>query len=338
LTATAALHSDTPARKSGSRTAKAGRTETPVRALLRLLQIASYKARGDVNPADLTPMSHQVAALILKAAPAEQVSLIDSLAHASWPQTELITGLCALPASRCAPLLRHSPVLDQASLWQIVQNGEEGHALSLCARSDLGPDLLDKLIRRDDPALWLALLNNPQVDWQAGHIDRLIGRAHTHLGLRAALARHPALSVAQAERLLGFVGPHLKAELLQRIAPSGAQVIPAAARFNAARGTWLNRLYHGDLEGCRTAMARHLNLPVPVIDKALRSAATLTLTFRALGVDQAAFPALFQRLRTLSGLGFDLDPSQRRLLRPLLQMSAEEAGQRLRDLPVAHAG
>lgn len=307
------------------------RVDTPVRALLRLLQIASYKSATG-KPVDLTRMSRQVADLILKAPPAEQVSHIASLTHAVWPHAELIAALCALPASRCAPLLRHSPVLDQGWLWKIVQSGDEGHALSLCARTDLGPDLLTALIRRDQPALWLALLNNPHILWLGEHMDVLVERARTHLSLRGALARHPALSVIQAERLLGFVGPVLKAQILKRIAPSGAQVIPTAPRFSAGKGSWLNRLQQGDLEGCRTAMARHLNLPVVAVDKALRSAAALALLLRALGVDQAAFSSLFERLQGLNNGQPENTPVQRRLLMPLLQMSDDEALTRLKGL------
>src|SRR5690606_2978416 len=136
---------------------------------------------------------------------------------------------------------------------------------------------------------------------------------------------HPALNIIQAERLLGFVGPVLKAQLLKRIAPSDGQVIPAASRFAAARGSWLNRLQHGDLEGWRTAMARQLNLPVRAIDKVLRSAAALALLLRALGVDQAAFAPLFERLQGLNNGLPQATPSQRRLLVPLLQMSDNEA-------------
>lgn len=314
------------------------RQETPVRALLRLLQIASYKSASG-KPVDLTHMSRQVAELILKAPPAEQLSHIAALTHADWPHAELIAALCALPASLCAPLLRHSPVLDQGWLWKIVQAGEEGHALSIAARTDLGPDLLTALIRRDQPALWLALLNNPHILWLGEHMDVLVERARNHLSLRGALVRHPALSAVQAERLLGFVGPVLKAQLLKRIAPSGAlaggQVIPAASRFAAARGTWLNRLQHGDIEGCRTAMARQLNQPVAVIDKALRSAAAVALLLRALGVDPAAFSSLYERLQELNDGQPKATPAQRRLLTPLLQISEDEALKRLKALKVS---
>ncbi|MFT4089372.1 MAG: DUF2336 domain-containing protein [Asticcacaulis sp.] len=282
-------------------------------------------------------MSRQVATLIVKSAPSEQVSLIESLAQAQWPHPELIATLCTLPPSRCAPLLRHSPVLDQGWLWQIAQTGEEGHALSICARPDLGPDLITALIRLDNPALWLALLNNPQIEWRPEHMDHLIQKAQTHLGLRNALTRHPALTIPQLEQLLSFVGPRLKAELLKRIVPSDTVVISAAPLFTAAKGSWLNRLSHKDLEGCLTAIGHELLLPVPTLEAALNSGASLALMLTALKVDQAAFPALMDRLIALNNGHPALSTAQKRLLLPILSLPADQARARLMALHMAAA-
>jgi len=162
------------------------------------------------------------------------VSCLETLAHdqAAGIRVILAEALKALPyaprdvinrlardveLSVCGPVLRHSPILTDDDLFDIIASGPVAGALSaIASRGTVSASLADAIARADDEAAMTALLANPSAQIREETLDRIIDEAPRHEPWHGPLVRRPKLPRGAIERLAAFVADNLLRELRSR--------------------------------------------------------------------------------------------------------------------------
>lgn len=98
-----------------------------------------------------------------------------------------------------APLLELCPSFDDEWLLQIARCVGKDHHAAICRRRTIGPAVTMTLLEAGDPAVAVALLNNPGAALAVGMLERLLPNAVGSLPLMLALARRA--DVPEAGRL-----------------------------------------------------------------------------------------------------------------------------------------
>lgn len=322
-----------------------------VEALLRLMRLSdTAQKRLEANtPTDGTHdllsrakfeaqrLSVAVAERLVALEPLDQQRLIRDLAQADWASPALIVSLCRLPVETSAPLLRYSPVLEASSLIQLLHDGDEARSRLIAQRRDLGPEVIDALIDKASDGLSLSLLNNTDASLNATHMARLCAQAQSQIALRAPLVRHARLSASDAARLAGFVGPRLKADLVQRFGVLQTDTESDPPRRALSRLQVLGRLQHGDMDGFCQRLAEATGETRPFVRHALAndSGVPLALMLVVLGIDRAAFDDILSQIQALNGGHPKASSAHLRLLRPIFDLNADEAQARLKAMTPA---
>jgi hypothetical protein len=257
----------------------------------------------------------------------ELQALMNDLSHNHDVPSDLIGGLCQLPAELCVPLLKASPQLDEIWLHQIIRNTTPSKLRLIATRQDLTASLIDALLDHG-PDIGHVLLNNKQAKLKPLQLDLLCEWARHYMPLRLSLIRHPAMGLSQALYLMRFVGSELKAHLTERFGP---QTVPDETFVVKDKIHILSRLQHHDFKGFCRSLAEALNLKTETLVEALngRSYVPLALAFTALGVDRASFEPSLRQIQALnSGKPVTL-MNQRSMLRAIFDLGPETAKAKL---------
>jgi hypothetical protein len=133
------------------------------------------------------------------------------------------------------PLLRRSPVIEQAVLIEIARFKGQGHLLAMSERSTLSPDLTDVMVRRGDSEVVRRTAGNAGAAFSPTGYSVLIKRAAQDGVLALKIGQRDDLSNEHLKALLaGSTGPvrRLLAQLLQpakQAAINQAAGLPGAA-------------------------------------------------------------------------------------------------------------
>ena len=100
------------------------------------------------------------------------------------------------------PLLRRSPVIDEAELIEIARAKGQGHLLAMAERPKLSPDLTDVIVRRGDREVVRRAAGNAGAQFSQVGYSSLIKRAGQDGVLTLKIGQRDDLSDAQLKHLL----------------------------------------------------------------------------------------------------------------------------------------
>ena len=150
----------------------------------------------------------------------------------------------------CGPVLRHSPILTDEDLTEIIAGSLPSGALSAIAqRASVGTPVADAIAASDDAAAIAVLLANPSAQIREETLDCLIERAPQHEPWHGPLVRRPLLPARAAARLASFVADALL-QVLQARTDLGADAARQVAEGVRSR---LSRAGAGAQPGCAPA-------------------------------------------------------------------------------------
>ena len=138
------------------------------------------------------------------------------IASASWAPPDTIWTLANDDIEIADPIIAESPVLQDDQLIGLVSAGSIDHQIAVARRDGISSDVVRAILERDEPVVLGALASNQTADIPDESLAGLVEKSRQHSILRAPLARHPRLSLNDAERLYGWVGEPLRKGLLQR--------------------------------------------------------------------------------------------------------------------------
>ncbi|MEI8394467.1 MAG: DUF2336 domain-containing protein [Rhodospirillaceae bacterium] len=108
--------------------------------------------------------------------------------------------------SVCGPVLRHSPILTDEDLIEIIfGNAPDGALSAIAVRAGVGSAVADAIAGSDDPSAITLLLGNPSAQIREETLDRIIDRAPQNEPWHGPLVRRPKLPPRAAARLATFV-------------------------------------------------------------------------------------------------------------------------------------
>jgi uncharacterized protein (DUF2336 family) len=128
------------------------------------------------------------------------------------------------------PVLRLSPLLDDADLLAIIASSHAKGALgSIARRAMVGGRVADAIVAADDVGAVATLLANPSAQIREETLDLIVDRAPGRPGWHGPLVDRPALPLRLLQRLASFVAETLLDRLAHR------SDLDAAARETVAR-------------------------------------------------------------------------------------------------------
>lgn len=265
-------------------------------------------------------------------------ALSERLAKAVWAPLALINVLALDEIEIARPVIAASPLLRDQDLLRILVEATIEHQIAVASRPGLSGRVADAVIDAAQPGPMTALAGNETAELGEPALRRLVEHSRRIAGLRAPLARHPALSEALANQLGQWVGEAVKQAIAERFriaSPALDQAIHAAvsdvagawrhspapsrvddaeqdeterrlvAKLQAANqlrpGFLVRALREGRLSLFEQALAAQIEAPLAHIRAAARAASpqALFLACASLGVDRAVFAAMLKDIRKL---------------------------------------
>jgi uncharacterized protein (DUF2336 family) len=262
--------------------------------------------------------------------------LAEKLAGASWAPHDLVLYLARDEIDVARALIAQSPVLNEQDLVRLLVEAAIEHQIEVARRPHLGSSVVNAILDQGSPDVLTALAGNASAELSPLAMERLVAFSQTVAGLRAPLARHPALTTDLGAMLYAWVGEALRRSLLDRFAVDGPAFGAAvAAAVNEARGApgdgmsletderaamdrrvvaklkaggqlrpglLLRSLRDGKLTLFTIALAELGGFTTDEVRQAMDAASPefLSLACAAVGVDRSAFRSLLGLLRPLN--------------------------------------
>jgi uncharacterized protein (DUF2336 family) len=126
------------------------------------------------------------------------------------------------------PLLRRSPVLDEAALIEIARVKSQGHLLAMSERPTLSTDLTDVLVQRGDRDVARRTAGNSGAHFSEGGYSTLIKRAGRDGVLTLKLGQRDDLSADLLKELLAGSIDVIRRRLFEVVKPARQTVIKQA--------------------------------------------------------------------------------------------------------------
>lgn len=177
----------------------------------------SAGATGALDPAAAGPILSDIfLTLVAEAERDIRLRLSEKLARADWPPASLINILALDGIEIARPVIASSPLLADSDLVGILLKATVEHQIAVARRPELSAEVVDAVLRQDEPAVLAALAGNESARIGPEGMARLVEASRRSAALRSPLARHPKLTPDLAERLYLWVGQSLQAALVQR--------------------------------------------------------------------------------------------------------------------------
>lgn len=200
-----------------------------------------------------------------------------------------------------APLLRRSPVLDEATLIDIARTKGQGHLLAISDRSRLSSELTDLIVHRGDREVIRRAAGNRGALFSENGYSELIRRASHDGILTLTVGQREDLPQAQLkdlvvasmdpvrQRLLEIATPARKAAIKQAISEVADIAEPADGprNFDAALGTVFALKDAGDLnEAALLGFAKDHKYEESIAALSVMSAVRITTLDRLISTDR----------------------------------------------------
>ena len=159
-------------------------------------------------------------------------SLAEAIGHMFHVPHDIAAGLARDPERRvAAPILRHSPVLTDDDLVDIVRHGAADWAhQAIAARDNVSERVSTALVNAGADATVTRLLRNQSAEIDDPALEKIVARAPGVEAWHEPLVKRPRLPPGIARKIAGFVKAPLRAALAARKdAPGGTAAKPAAA-------------------------------------------------------------------------------------------------------------
>ncbi|MDE1149338.1 MAG: DUF2336 domain-containing protein [Azospirillaceae bacterium] len=122
-----------------------------------------------------------------------------------------------LDSSISGPVLRHSPILTDDDLLEIIAGAPEDDRLcAIAERADVSVAVSDAIVQTERESAVASLLGNASAQIREETLDRILDMAPKHEPWHAPLVRRPHLPPAAAARIAGFVTDTLVTVLQSR--------------------------------------------------------------------------------------------------------------------------
>jgi uncharacterized protein (DUF2336 family) len=252
----------------------------------------------------------------------DHVDLFDGVLRGLIPHTELAArvelaerlsslanaprGLVGLLAREdemaiATPLLRRSPVLDEAALIDIARTKDQGHLLAISDRSVLSPELTDVIVYRGDREVIRRAAGNRGALFSENGYAELVRRAGHDGILTLTVGQRDDLPQAQLkelllaaldpvrQRLLELAAPPRKAAIKQAISEVADIAEPAdrPRNFDAALGTVFAMKDAGELnEAALLGFAKEHKYEESIAALSVMSAVRITTLDRLISGDR----------------------------------------------------
>lgn len=174
-------------------------------------------------PADARDQLTQLTVQILEKLAKDQATrvrgvLSDALKSMPEAPGSVINKLARdIELSVAGPVLRHSPILTDEDLLEIIKDGTAAGGLAeMAKRQTVGTALADAIAASDDAQAVAALLANPSAQIREQTLDAIVDHAPKHEPWHDPLVRRPTLPVRAMKRLAEFVSSSLVKVLQDR--------------------------------------------------------------------------------------------------------------------------
>lgn len=158
-------------------------------------------------------------------------SLAEAIGHMFHVPHDIAAGLARDPERRvAAPVLRHSPVLTDDDLVDIVQHGAADWAhQAIAARDNVSERVSTALVNAGADATVTRLLRNQSAEIDESALEKIVARAPGVEAWHEPLVKRPRLPLGIARKIAGFVKAPLRAALATRKNGSGGTAVKPAA-------------------------------------------------------------------------------------------------------------
>jgi len=158
-------------------------------------------------------------------------SLAEAIGHMFHVPHDIAAGLARDPERRvAAPVLRHSPVLTDDDLVDIVQHGAADWAhQAIAARDNVSERVSTALVNAGADATVTRLLRNQSAEIDEPALEKIVARAPGVEAWHEPLVKRPRLPLGIARKIAGFVKAPLRAALATRKNGSGGTAVKPAA-------------------------------------------------------------------------------------------------------------
>lgn len=183
-------------------------------------------------------------------------ALAEMVAHSANLPVAIAARLARDDIDVARPILQESPVLDDATLIDIVRTNAMQYALAVAARENLSEAITEALVDTGHQEVVLRVVGNATAKLSATTLRRVAADWRGDKAIQDRLVRRPQLPYELVEHLVGMIGDRLEWELVQnrRLSAEQARALVAAARERAA--VTLTAADHGDHRRERDLRAR----------------------------------------------------------------------------------
>ncbi|MFZ5833993.1 MAG: DUF2336 domain-containing protein [Pseudomonadota bacterium] len=142
-----------------------------------------------------------------------RANLAHQLAASPRAPKQLILSLATDEISVSAPILSHSPLLDEQDLVDIVINKSHAHRLSVAMRSGITAAVSTALVQAEEPDVLQALVKNKSAEISSAAMEYLVSESKTQTSLQEPLVERDDLPPDLVQKMFSFVSQALKAEI-----------------------------------------------------------------------------------------------------------------------------
>ena len=173
-------------------------------------------------------------------------TLAEMVAHSPNLPVAIATRLARDDIDVARPILQESPVLDDATLIEIVRTNAMQYALAVAARENLSEAITEALVDTGHQEVVLRVVGNATAKLSATTLRRVAEDWRGDKAIQDRLVRRPQLPFDLVDHLVGMVGDRLEWELVQnrRLSAEQAHALVAAARERTA--VTMTAADHGD--------------------------------------------------------------------------------------------
>ena len=136
------------------------------------------------------------------------------------------------------PILERSPVLDDATLIEVVRTNTLQYALAVAGRQEISAPVADSLVETGEQVVVTKLVGNLGAELSRSTLQRIHDDFKADLEVHERLVRRPELPPEIIEQLVAAIGERIEWDLVetQRLSAEQAHAIVTAARNRATLG------------------------------------------------------------------------------------------------------
>lgn len=142
-----------------------------------------------------------------------RASLALQLAASPRAPKLLVQALAADEIAVSAPLIAHSPLLDERDLVEIVMNKTQGHRLSVAMRSGITAAVTNALVESEEPDVLQALVKNKSAEIADAAMEYLVTESKRQTNLQGPLVARDDVPPILAQKMFTFLSDALRREI-----------------------------------------------------------------------------------------------------------------------------